>query len=407
MNDYRHLRVSRAPERPPLLRRRPRVIAGVARGLSVHLGGPVAAWRWTFALTFIFGSFILYFVLWIALPEAQQAQGYDGRLARPLEDKAAQRKSAAWQERYSLLTISIVLLIAAILIMPAVGARPAGSTWIFVPLVFVIAGAAIAWSHPIKGSDNPIWITALGAAIATMGALGLVAFATDWRTALAGIAVGVAVTGALALVVLPILLQNRNRIQEEQFARIRESERADIAAHLHDSVLQTLALIRSRATDPEEVIALARSQERDLRRYLYADRPEPGGSVAEQLRQTAVELEELYRSEIDAVITGDSPPTTATTALIGATREALTNAAKHAPGKISLYAELSQHRCEVFVRDRGPGLDLNAIPSDRAGIRDSIKGRIEKVGGSVDIRSPLPAGGTEVRMRVERGPGNE
>lgn len=409
MTNYSALRSPRAKVRPELVRQKPRILAGVARGLSVHLGGSVHWWRLGFiALTPVLGlGFLLYAALAFSMPSLSLTDAENAPLAPSLserEDTVRQMRALSepsMKRRQLLMVAGILGLTVLAFIIIENGVMGAAGTWL-VPLLVVLGGAAIAWSHSITDDGvAPVGITAIGAIVAAFGAIALVRALLGWGSTVNGLVVGLAVIAALALVLVPVLVQNQARLREEQVARIREGERASIAAHLHDSVLQTLALIRARANEPEEVASLARAQERDLRRYLYAERSADGVSVAEQLRACAAEIEERFRSEIDVVITGDTVPGDETAALVGATREALTNACKHGGGtRVSLYAELGQKTSEVFVRDRGSGFDPSEV-SVGAGIRDSIRARLDGVGGRVDIRSPLPTGGTEVRLSVE------
>jgi signal transduction histidine kinase len=192
---------------------------------------------------------------------------------------------------------------------------------------------------------------------------------------------------------------------DERAARARESERADIAAHLHDSVLQTLALIRARADDPAEVARMARAQERELREWLYDDRPAPGTSVTAALRAIVAEVEDSRSGPggdpvaIDTVAVGDRVPDADTEALLQATREALVNAVVHGRPPVSLYLEVGQDAVEVFVRDHGDGFDVDAVGPDRFGVRESIMGRVQRRGGSASVTC-RPGRGTEVHLRV-------
>jgi signal transduction histidine kinase len=186
---------------------------------------------------------------------------------------------------------------------------------------------------------------------------------------------------------------------ETEARHARAEERAEISRRLHDSVLQTLALIQRQAGDESEVVRLARAQERELRGWLFAAPEAVGARFAERLQVEAADVEARYRCVIDVVVVGDCDVTAPVESLLAAGREAMVNAAVHAPGeRVSVYAECEEGRCRLFVRDRGPGFALESIPAGRAGVRDSILGRIRAAGG----RAELGAGpGTEWRLEVE------
>jgi signal transduction histidine kinase len=214
------------------------------------------------------------------------------------------------------------------------------------------------------------------------------------------------VTLALVLVSAPLWWTMARRLTAERMARARSQERAEMAAHLHDSVLQTLALMQKRVDDPNEVAQLARRQERELRSWLAGDEPaRPGERLADALENVAAEVEEQHRAQVEAVVVGDGPMDAPAEALVAATREALTNAAKFAAdgGPVRLYAEIDADRAQVFVDDRGPGFDPDSISGDRRGIRESIIGRMERHGGRAQIRSGSGEG-TEVELTLEREP---
>src|SRR5215208_3871647 len=218
----------------------------------------------------------------------------------------------------------------------------------------------------------------------------------------------VVVVVALALILAPFLWRLAHNLASERAERIRSQERAELAAHLHDSVLQTLVLMQTRADDPREVAALARRQERELRDWLAGDgRRSAEGRFAAALRHSAEEIEDDHRVAIDVVVVGDCDFDERSAAVLGAAREALVNAAKHAgeAGLIRVYAEVDDDGIELFVRDRGPGFDPATTPADRQGVRESIIGRMERVEGTAEIRT-APEGGTEVGLTV-RQPGAE
>jgi signal transduction histidine kinase len=220
------------------------------------------------------------------------------------------------------------------------------------------------------------------------------------ETVLAGLAVLI----ALALIFAPSWRRLARSLAAERTERIRSQERADVGAHLHDSVLQTLALIQRSAEDPQRVTALARRQERELRGWLAGgDSRERGERLAGALETAAAEVEATAGGTVEVVAVGDCSLDEPADAVVGAAREAMLNAAKFAgQAPVSVYAELSDERIEVFVRDRGSGFDPAAVPPARRGVRESIVGRMRRAGGSATVRA-LPDGGTEVQIAIDRG----
>jgi signal transduction histidine kinase len=220
------------------------------------------------------------------------------------------------------------------------------------------------------------------------------------RVALAALVVSV----ALLLISAPFWQGMIRRLGSEQVARARSDERAEVAAHLHDSVLQTLALIQKRADEPDQVSRLARRQERELREWLADDTPSrPDERLADALRAAAAEIEDSHGAPIEAIVVGDAELDERFEALVAASREALTNAVKFASegGPVRLYAEIEDGAARVFIDDRGPGFDPEKIPARRRGVRESIIGRMERFGGRAEIRSE-PGEGTEVELTVRR-----
>jgi signal transduction histidine kinase len=207
----------------------------------------------------------------------------------------------------------------------------------------------------------------------------------------------------LGVILAPWIVRLVRSLTEERAARIRSQERAEVAAHLHDSVLQTLAMMQRRAGDPAEVAALARRQERELRAWL-SDRPAPGQSarLAGALEAAAADVEEQHGVPVEVVVVGDRDLDAAHEAVVAAAREAMTNAAKFGGGSpVDVYAESSDSCTQVFVRDRGPGFDPDAVPADRRGVRESIVGRMERHGGRARVTSGTGYG-TEVELVLER-----
>ena len=214
------------------------------------------------------------------------------------------------------------------------------------------------------------------------------------------LAVVVAVV-VVGLIFAPFVIRLLRSLTAERSERIRSQERAELAAHLHDSVLQTLALVQRNSDNPREVAALARGQERELRAWLSGRAQDAGGRLAGALVQAAGEVESAHGVPIEVVTVGDRDLDASTEALVGAAREAMVNAAKFGRGEpVDVYAETGPARTEVFVRDRGPGFDPEHIPADRHGVRESILGRMERNGGRAHIHA-LGEGGTEVELVLE------
>jgi signal transduction histidine kinase len=208
---------------------------------------------------------------------------------------------------------------------------------------------------------------------------------------------------AIGVILTPWWLRLVRGLTEEREERVRSQERAELAAHLHDSVLQTLALMQKRADDPRAVAALARRQERELRSWLNGGRRgEPAASLAAALQTAVAEVEDDHGVPVDVVAVGDCPLDEPGAALVAAVREAVLNAVKFAGGApVSVYAEVAPERVEVFVRDRGPGFDLAAVPGDRRGLRESVLGRMERHGGRAEVHT-RPGTGTEVELVLPR-----
>jgi signal transduction histidine kinase len=271
---------------------------------------------------------------------------------------------------------------------------PAGAS----PLEAVLGGGRTALPRLALG--GLLVAAGMGYVLGTVVVNGRVA------NAIGGVLLSIAVTAAgLTLIFGPWVLRLARQVGEERRARIRSEERAEVAAHLHDSVLHTLALIQ-RADAPLEVVTLARRQERELRAWLYGQqapvsegRQERLGAAVEAL---ASKVEELYAIKVDAVVVGDEPLDERSRAVLLACQEAAVNAAKHSGAPlVSVYVEAEPEAITAYVRDQGKGFDPAQVPPDRHGIADSIRGRIRRQGGTVTIASE-PGAGTEVTIIVPR-----
>jgi signal transduction histidine kinase len=232
--------------------------------------------------------------------------------------------------------------------------------------------------------------------IVLVGVLLFVVQGTDLASTGRVLTATAALLGGTALVLAPWGIRLWRDLDAERAARVRQEERADIAAHLHDSVLQTLALIQRHSADGAQVARLARAQERDLRDWLYGPRPTGHATVAGVVRAAAADVEDRHGVAVDLVVVGDGPVDDRVAALVAALREAMVNAVRHAGAPVSVYVEVGPDGVEAFVRDRGAGFDLLDVPADRLGVRESIVGRMERHGGTAKVRSDPD--GTEVRL---------
>jgi signal transduction histidine kinase len=204
----------------------------------------------------------------------------------------------------------------------------------------------------------------------------------------------------VALVLAPLLWRMFTQLRAERVGRIREQERAEIAAMVHDQVLHTLALIQRNAGDAKEVVRLARGQERSLRNWLYKPTASPSDKLSAAIEEIVAEVEDTYAIVVESVVVGDIDVSERIAALVAAAREALVNAARHGKvASVSLYAEVEAGAVSVFVRDRGVGFEMASVGPDRHGVRGSIVGRMERHGGTAEIRSE-PDAGTEVRLHM-------
>jgi signal transduction histidine kinase len=206
----------------------------------------------------------------------------------------------------------------------------------------------------------------------------------------------------IALATAPLWRRLLDQRAAERTAVIRSEERAAVAAHLHDSVMQTLALIQRHAEDPAVVGRLARSQERELRAWLYEPTVATGGTWAGLVARLVSEVEADHDVTVEPVVVGDLPVDEAVATLGQAAKEAVVNAAKHSgAASVSLYSEVTPSSVTVYVRDRGTGFDPDSVPPDRRGLRDSVIGRLTRLDGTATVRS-APGEGTEVELCLPR-----
>lgn len=390
-----------------------RVLAGVCAGLADHLGLPVARVRLAFVLISAVGAsgFLLYALLWLVVPVGDPRAEAAGtipaaraRLAGRLGVGSIDMRNASSPRLRFLLAGAALLLAAGAVVLWRRGLLE-GSGW-FLPAMVVAAGAALSWAQvdavtgPHRDRGAMVRLAA-GVALSALGILAWIGTDISLRYLLTGALIGGVLVAGIGMVLAPLWLRTNRALAATRAAEAREAERADIAAHLHDSVLQTLTLIRKRADEPETVARLARSQERELRAWLYSDRPAAGTSVGDALRDLIGEIEDLHGVPIDLVIVGDRAPDRDTEVIVAAAREALSNAVRHGRAPVSVYAEITAERLEVFVRDRGPGFTLEQVAPDRHGVRESIIGRMERHGGAALLRRLEQ--GTEIHLSLPAG----
>ncbi len=412
-----------APHRPYRRGAQNAILGGVCGGLAIRLGVKERTVRIVFALLALAWGLglLLYIALWLTL-------------ARSGEDESiAQRLLGHRRELYRVI-IGLLAIVAILFLLRAIGLPSVGAyTW---PFLLTLIGVAAVWhgastderhhlhelvkSTPLVGvpasrSRGSFWLRVVLGAILVFAGLVVLRQLGNHRVFINGTQSGwafgslaPAIIGTLILlagvVVLlaPWWLATMNDLSGERRERVRVEERARVAAHLHDSVLQTLTLIERAAGDEAAVVRLARNQERELRRWLFdPDAPsEEGGTFAASLRALQSEIENDYGVRVELVTVGDCDASDDVAALVAAGREAVINAARWSGANtIAVYGEVETDSLSLFVRDQGRGFDVEAIPSDRQGIALSIRQRMAQRGGTVVLKS-TPSAGTDVQLTL-------
>jgi signal transduction histidine kinase len=405
---------TQAPHRPAgwaIVRSRDnRVLLGVAGGLGERLGVDPVLVRVAFAVLAIAGGagVVLYLLAWGLSVEPDVGPAVAEAPARP----TGGRKALA----LGLVVFGILLLLREVGLWFG-----DGIVW---PVALAAAGSAVIWARS-DDRDRARW-TIAGSRIPGnpvealfTGRVGLIRIAVGGLLVASGMGLGLATGGALAaagnallavaitaagigLIFGPWTARLAHQLAEERRGRFRSEARAEMAAHLHDSVLHTLALIQ-RADASAEVVALARRQERELRAWLYGPPVAPEGRLRPAVEAIAARVEQLNNVPVDVVVVGDAPLDANARALAEACQEAALNAARHSGAPlVSVYVEVEPEQLSGFVRDEGKGFDPEQVPADRRGIADSIRGRMQRHGGTAVIASS-PGEGTEVQLRMPRG----
>lgn len=385
-----------------------RKLAGVAAGLARHLGMDVTVVRVLFVAAAVLGSgagILAYLAFWALLP-------MDPAEAASTEDSDTVA-DPGW-----IILIGVVAA-CALLALAALGFTSLSSyLW---PVALAVIGVALVWLRADElqratwradaagvardavtdAAEYGRWRLIVGSAAVLLAVIGFALSSVGLSTMLQGLATTLLLLVGLGLVAYPWLHQQWQALADERSTHIRAEERAEMAARIHDSVLQTLTLLQKHADDPVRVQQLARSEERELRDWLYGE-GSSDTSFAAAMQHAAHDVETRHGVTIDIVAVGDATVDSRIEAMLAAAQEAMVNAAKHSGVmSVQVYAEVEPESIEVFIRDRGKGFDTDAVAADRAGVRESIEGRMKRCGGTAVIKSK-EGDGTEVALTLPR-----
>jgi signal transduction histidine kinase len=396
-----------------------RLLAGVGGTLAENLGvSPLAARAALVALTFFGGAgIVVYMVVWLVVPPVGS-------------DQAVVGAALADRRTISLVTAAASAILALLVVSSVLGTP--GVVGDVSPGVIALAGLVAVWRHagpddraatvhllnvvsgagPLARPSRRRLILAvvrlgMGAVLVAAGTSTLLVPKHLTSADLTAAVAALAVVAGFALVLAPWWLRLGRDLASERRERARAEERAEMASHLHDSVLQTLALIQRSAADPQQVRRLARAQERQLRSWLFempSGAATSGGpaTIYGALLALQQEVETDHGVRVEVVTVGDAPLDETARATVAAVREAVVNAAKWSGADVvSIYTEVEPTMISAFVRDKGRGFDPGAVPADRKGLSESVHGRAQRHGGTASVRSE-PGQGTEVALRMPR-----
>jgi signal transduction histidine kinase/phage shock protein PspC (stress-responsive transcriptional regulator) len=374
-----------------------RVVAGVAGGLGQHLGvDPMVVRLALVVLAFANGLGVaVYLAGWALIP------------APPVGAPAEVQGRARSGER----TMGLVILtVGTLLLFGQAGlVLPPGVVW---AIALSALGFGLVWARTDEESrTRGLLLRAAGGGLLLVVGLGLLFASGGVLSTIGGLGLAVLATSVgVSLLLGPWIVRLWRDLSVERRERIRSEERSEIAAHLHDSVLQTLALIQ-RADAPGRARTLARRQERELRAWLFDERPPDSEGIAPSigsaLERMVSDVEDAHDVEVDLIVVGECPMEARLDALVAAVREATHNAARHAGvTEVSVYVEVEPHRVTAYVRDRGKGFVVDAVEPGRVGVRESIIGRMARHGGRAEVHTG-PGEGTEVVLEVGRTPSRE
>ncbi|HET8572082.1 MAG TPA: PspC domain-containing protein [Candidatus Limnocylindria bacterium] len=388
-----------------------RLVGGVAGGIAQHVGLSSTIVRAAFVvLSFALGfGIVVYLLTWLLAPLEVATD--------PVEPRKRRIRTPTPNQ-----VLGIGLVAVGFLVLLWISGFWFGGElgW---PVVLAAIGFAILWARSTDDGRGRWTLSSLGTPLGSVvtGDVSLPRVAIGSLLILAGMAVFLAANtslaaagnvllamivaiGGAALLAGPWVWSMGRALVEERSSRVRSEARAEMAAHLHDSVLQTLALIQ-RAKAPREMASLARTQERELRAWLYGRVPELSGArLRDAVDSMAGRIERQHQVSVEAVVVGDADMDDRLRALVNACAEAVANAARHSGATtISVYVEVEEDTISAFIRDQGSGFDPDVVPSDRHGIADSIVGRMERRGGTAFVHSAAGAG-TEVVLQLPRSP---
>lgn len=385
-----------------------RIVGGVAAGVGQHLGIDPITVRVAFGLlSFALGfGVVVYLLIWMLAPE------------EPIDAEAKLERRAFRPTRRQVM--GTALIVAGVLVLLWVSGFWFGDDLAW-PVSLAAIGFAILWARSgdegrgrwalgnlgtplealVTGRISPTRIV-IGSVLILAGATVFLAANTTLAAAGNMLLAVIVTVGGLALVGGPWVWSMGRELVDERSSRIRSEARAEMAAHLHDSVLQTLALIQ-RAEAPREMVSLARTQERELRAWLYGRAPSHAGvRLRDAMDDMAGRVERRHHVRIEVIVVGNAQLDDHVRALVAACSEATLNAARHSGAtEASVYVEVEGESISAYVRDQGAGFDPAAVPDDRRGIADSIVGRMQRHGGTAEVHSRSGAG-TEVVLRLPR-----
>lgn len=364
-----------------------RLVAGVCAGLARHLGLEPMMVRLAFVALLAAGpyGYAAYIAFWALVPAREEPAG-----SRDLPQ-----------------LVAYALLAAGLSVLTGVSGVAQLALW---PVLVVGVGAALLWQQADRSQrerwsalPKGMWWRGLLGTLLVVGGIGGFFAQKVSPTQIPQVLLATAIVlSGVTVILTPWLVRLWQELDAERAERVRSQERAEVAAHIHDSVLHTLTLIQRSAHDPKEVARLARSQERELRAWLYQPKSDSSQLFAAAVKEVSAEVEDAHGVPVEVVCVGDCPLDDRVSAMVQAAREAMVNAAKYSEAPvISVYAEVEGDELEIFVRDRGRGFDLDGVPADRMGVRGSIIGRMERHGGVARVRS-APGEGTEIRLELKK-----